>query len=64
MVQDGPKKHLTLEVCPDVGPIVRRMFDMAEADYGRLEPIQTLNNDGIASARGNSGAGPATTTSS
>ena len=52
MVQDGPKKGPTPEVCPDVAPIVRRMFDMVEAGNGPLELIRTLNNEGIASPRG------------
>ena len=52
MVPDGPKKRPTLEINPDASPIVRRMFDMAEAGNGTLEIIRTLNNEGIASPRG------------
>ena len=52
MVQDGPKKRPTLEINPDASPIVKRMFDMAEAGNGTLEIIRTLNNEGIASPRG------------
>ena len=52
MVQDGPKKRPTLEIDPDVAPIVKRMYDMAEAGNGTLEIIRTLNNEGIASPRG------------
>ena len=52
MVQDGPKKRPTLEIDPDASPIVRRMFDMADAGNGTLEIIRTLNNEGISSPRG------------
>ena len=52
MVQDGPKKRPTLEINPDASPIVKRMFDMAEAGNGTLEIIRTLNNEGISSPRG------------
>ena len=52
MVQDGPKKRPTLEINPDTSPIVRRMFDMAEAGNGTLEIIRTLNKEGISSPRG------------
>ena len=52
MAQDGPKKRPTLEIDPDASRIVRRMFDMAEAGNGTLEIIRTLNNEGIASPRG------------
>ena len=52
MVQDGPKKRPTLEIDPDVAPIVKRMFDMAEAGNGTLEIIRTLNKEGISSPRG------------
>ena len=53
MVQDGPKKRPTLEIDPDASRIVKRMFDMAEAGDRTLEIIRTLNNEGIASPRGN-----------
>ena len=52
MVQDGPKKRPTLEIDPEASPIVRRMFDMAEAGDGTLEIIRTLNSEGISSPRG------------
>ena len=52
MVQDGPKKRPTLEIDPDASPIVKRMFDMAEAGNGTLEIIRTLNKGGIASPKG------------
>ena len=34
IVQDGPQEGPTPEVCPDVAPIVRRMFHMVEAGNG------------------------------
>ena len=52
MVQDGPKKRPTLEINPDASPIVKRMFDMAEAGNGTLEIIRTLNDEGISSPAG------------
>ena len=52
MVQDGPKKRPTLEINSDMSPIVKRMFDMAEAGNGTLEIIRTLNKEGISSPRG------------
>ena len=64
MVPDGPKNRPTLEPDPDASRIVKRIFDMAEAGNGTLEIIRTLNNEGIASPRGSSGEGPASTASS
>ena len=52
MVPDGPKKRPTLETNPDTSPIVKRIFDMAEAAKGTLEITRILNNEGIASPRG------------
>ena len=52
MVQDGPKKRPTLEIDPEASPIVKRMFDMAEAGNGTLEIIRTLNSEGISSPKG------------
>ena len=52
MVPDGPKKRPTLETNPDTSPIVKRIFNMAEAGKGTLEITRTLNNEGIASPRG------------
>ena len=52
MVQDGAKKRPTLEPDPDTAPIVRRVFDMAEAGRGMLEITRTLNAEGIASPLG------------
>ena len=52
MVPDGPKKRPILEPDPDSAPIVRRIFDMAEAGKGTLDITRTLNDEGIASPRG------------
>ena len=48
MVQDGPKKHPTLEPDPDASRVVKRIFDMAEAGTGMLHIARTLNDEGIA----------------
>ena len=64
MVPDGPKKRPTLETNPDTSRIVKRIFDMAEAAKGTLEITRILNNEGIASPEGSSGARPASTASS
>ena len=52
MVQDGSKKRPKLELNPDAGPVVKRIFDMAEAGTGMLEISKTLNDEGIASPAG------------
>ena len=52
MVQDGAKKRPKLELSPDTGPVVKRIFDMAEAGTGMLEISKTLNDEGIASPAG------------
>ncbi len=52
MVQDGPKKRPTLETDPTTSPILKRIFDMAEAGRGMLEITRTLNDEGIASPAG------------
>ncbi len=52
MVQDGAKKRPTLEIDPDTSPVVKRIFDMAEAATGMTEITRTLNSEGIASATG------------
>ena len=52
MVQDGVKKRPTLEPDPDTSRIVKRIFDMAEAGNGMVNITSTLNDEGIASARG------------
>ena len=52
MVQDGAKKRPTLEPDSDTSRIVKRIFDMAEAGNGMVNITSTLNDEGIASARG------------
>ena len=49
MVQDGAKKRPRLELNPDTGLVVKRIFDMAEAGTGMLQISKTLNDEGIAS---------------
>ena len=53
MVQDGPKKRPKLEPDPGSFDVVRRIFDMAEAGKSTLDIARTLNDEGIASRRGN-----------
>ena len=52
MVQDGPKKRPTLKPDPTTSPILKRIFDMAEAGRGMLDITRTLNDEGIASPAG------------
>ncbi len=52
MVQDGAKKRPTLEPNPDTSPVVKRIFDMAEAGHGILDITRTLNGEGIANPTG------------
>ena len=52
MVQDGPKKRLTLEPDSDASRIVKRIFDLAEVGNGMTEITRTLNGEGIASPKG------------
>ena len=52
MVQDGAKKRPTLEPDPDTAPVVKRIFDLAEAGKGMLNTTRTLNGEGISSATG------------
>ena len=52
MVQDGAKKRPTLEPDPDTAPVVKRIFDLAEAGKGMLNTTRTLNGEGIASPTG------------
>ena len=52
MVQDGAKKRPRLELNPDTGLVVKRIFDMAEAGTGMLQISKTLNDEGIASPAG------------
>ena len=52
MVKDGAKKRPTLEPDPDTSPVVKRIFDLAEAGKGMLNTTRTLNGEGIASPAG------------
>ena len=52
MAQDGAKKRPTLEPDPATAPILKRIFDMAEAGRGMLDITRTLNDEGIASPKG------------
>ncbi len=52
MVQDGAKKRPKLELNPDTSPVVKRIFDMAEAGTGMLNIARTLNDEGISSPTG------------
>ena len=52
MVKDGAKKRPTLEPDPDTSPVVKRIFDLAEAGKGMLNTTRVLNGEGIASPTG------------
>ncbi len=52
MVPDGAKKRPTLELDPGAVPVVRRIFDLAEAGTGMLKITRALNDEGIASPTG------------
>ena len=52
MVQDGAKKRPTLEPDPDTSPVVKRIFNLAEAGRGILDITRTLNGEGIANPTG------------
>ena len=52
MVQDGARKRPTLEPDPETSPVVKRIFDLAEAGKGILDITRTLNDEGIANPTG------------
>ncbi len=52
MVPDGAKKRPTLELDEDAAPVVRRIYDLAEAATGMLKITRILNDEGIASPTG------------
>ena len=52
MVKDGAKKRAKLEPDKVAAPVVKRIFDMAEAGNATLDIARTLNNEGISSAKG------------
>ena len=51
-VQDGPKKRSKLETDAATAPVVKRIFDMAEAGRTMVDIVRILNEEGIASSRG------------
>ena len=51
-VQDGAKKRPTLEPDLDTSPVVKRIFNLAEAGRGILDITRTLNAEGIANPTG------------
>ena len=51
-VQDGPKKRSKLETDAATAPVVKRIFDMAEAGRTTVDIARILNEEGIASSRG------------
>ena len=51
-VQDGAKKRPTLEPDPATSPVVKRIFNLAEAGRGILDITRTLNGEGIANPTG------------
>ncbi len=52
MAQDGTKMRPSLRPDPDTFPVVKRIFEMAEAGRGMLNITKTLNDEGIASSAG------------
>ena len=52
MVQDGAKKRPRLDPDEDTAPVVKRIFDMAEARKGMLDIAKILNDEGFASPAG------------
>ena len=51
-VQDGRKKRSKLETDAATAPVVKRIFDIAEAGRTTLDIAGILNEEGIASSRG------------
>ena len=51
-VQDGAKKRPSLEPDPATSPVVKRIFNLAEAGRGILDITRTLNGEGIANPTG------------
>ena len=54
MARDVGRMRPKLEPDEDITPVVKRIFDMAEAGQATLDIARTLNNDGIVSPRGKS----------
>ena len=51
-VQDGLKKRSKLETDAAAAPVVKRIFDMAEAGRTTVDIARILNEEGIANSRG------------
>ena len=52
MVQDGAKKRPKLEPDKATAPVVKRIFELADAGRGMLDITRVLNDEGIATATG------------
>ena len=52
MARDVGRMRPKLEPDEDIAPVVKRIFDMAEAGKETLDIARTLNSDGIASPKG------------
>ena len=52
MVQDGTKKRPKLEPDKATAPVVKRIFELADAGKGMLDITRVLNDEGIATATG------------
>ena len=51
-VQDGPRKRSNLETDVATAPIVKRIFDMAEAGRTTVDIARVLNEEGMANSKG------------
>ena len=52
MVQDGTKKRPKLEPDKAAAPVIKRIFELADAGRGMLDISRVLNDEGIATATG------------
>ena len=59
MVQDVTKKRPKLELDKAAAPVVKRIFELADAGRGMLDITRVLNDEGIASATGKRWSKPA-----
>ena len=59
MVQDVTKKRPKLEPDKAAAPVVKRIFELADAGRGMLDITRVLNDEGIASATGKRWSKPA-----
>ena len=51
-MQDGTKKRPKLEPDKAAAPVVKRIFELADAGRGMLDITRVLNDEGIATATG------------